>query len=196
MHHNREDRSNLLRHNPASSKFLQTLDISCVVSMSVGRSNPVEVDRKNKPHNSDGKNEFSLMAREVSRSQDLGALSVQSYALHATRNDQLDMDRMGKIPQLRRNFRQVSAISFVCVMVSTWEVLFLANTQGLTDGGLAGLFWSYLWTIVGFGLIAASLAEMASMAPTSGGMYHWVSEYAPPKYQTFLSYMTGTTEHF
>lgn len=36
-----------------------------------------------------------------------------------------------------------------------------------------------------------SLAEMASMCPTSGGQYHWVSEFAPPKYQRFLSYMTG-----
>ena len=36
-----------------------------------------------------------------------------------------------------------------------------------------------------------SLAEMASMAPISGGQYHWVSEFAPPKYQKFLSYFTG-----
>lgn len=28
-------------------------------------------------------------------------------------------------------------------------------------------------------------------APTSGGQYHWVSEFAPPKYQKFLSYVTG-----
>lgn len=40
-------------------------------------------------------------------------------------------------------------------------------------------------------LVNVSLAEMASMAPTSGGQYHWVSEFAPPKYQRFLSYFTG-----
>ncbi|RDW84572.1 hypothetical protein BP6252_02162 [Coleophoma cylindrospora] len=28
-------------------------------------------------------------------------------------------------------------------------------------------------------------------APTSGGQYHWVSEFAPPKYQKFLSYAAG-----
>ena len=93
-------------------------------------------------------------------------------SLRYTQNDSLDMQRLGKPPQLRRSFRQISAISLICVLVSTWEVLFLANDQGLADGGLAGLFWSYLWTLVGFALIAASLAEMSSMAPTSGGMYH------------------------
>lgn len=82
-----------------------------------------------------------------------------------------------------------------------------ANTQGLVNGGLAGLFWSYVWTFLGFSLIIMSLAEMASMyvahaarwsmlivrrAPTSGGQYHWVSEFAPPQYQKCLSYLTGT----
>jgi choline transport protein len=32
---------------------------------------------------------------------------------------------------------------------------------------------------------------MASMAPTSGGQYHWVSEFAPRRLQRFLSYMSG-----
>ncbi|CAG5153046.1 uncharacterized protein ALTATR162_LOCUS3013 [Alternaria atra] len=32
---------------------------------------------------------------------------------------------------------------------------------------------------------------MASMAPTSGGQYHWVSEFAPPEHQRFLSYVVG-----
>lgn len=32
---------------------------------------------------------------------------------------------------------------------------------------------------------------MASMAPTSGGQYHWVSEFAPSKYQQYLSHLTG-----
>ncbi|KAL5388826.1 hypothetical protein PMIN03_005600 [Paraphaeosphaeria minitans] len=28
-------------------------------------------------------------------------------------------------------------------------------------------------------------------APTSGGQYHWVSEFAPPRIQKFLSYIVG-----
>jgi choline transport protein len=36
-----------------------------------------------------------------------------------------------------------------------------------------------------------SLAEMASMAPTAGGQYHWVSEFAPPSIQKPASYFIG-----
>jgi amino acid transporter len=53
------------------------------------------------------------------------------------------------------------------------------------------MFWSYIWTFIGFGFIIASLSEMASIAPTDGGQYHWVSEFASPRYQKFLSYITG-----
>jgi hypothetical protein len=39
--------------------------------------------------------------------------------------------------------------------------------------------------------VVLSLAEMESMAPTSGGQYHWVSEFAPANCQKILSYASG-----
>ncbi|KAJ5472379.1 hypothetical protein N7530_006380 [Penicillium desertorum] len=66
-----------------------------------------------------------------------------------------------------------------------------SNYQGLENGGLADMFWSCIWTFIGFGYIIASLSEMASIAPTDGGQYHWVSEFSSPRYQKFLSYITG-----
>ncbi|KAH1486697.1 hypothetical protein LV164_008420 [Aspergillus fumigatus] len=105
--------------------------------------------------------------------------------------DDHDMQRMGKVQELKRNLRPLAALSFASVLQATWEFILISNTQGLENGGLAGMVWSYLWTFVGFGFIIASLSEMASMAPTSGGQYHWVSEFASPRYQKFLSYLTG-----
>ena len=34
---------------------------------------------------------------------------------------------------------------------------------------------------------------MSDRAPTSGGQYHWVSEFSPPEYQKFASYAAGQT---
>ena len=114
-----------------------------------------------------------------------------TYGKNHTVHDEKDMDRMGRKQELIRNFRPLSAFSFTVVLQATWEFLLISNTQGLVDGGLAGLFWSYIWTFIGFGIVIVSLAEMASMAPISGGQYHWVSEFAPPRYQKSLSYITG-----
>ncbi|GAM91342.1 hypothetical protein ANO11243_093910 [Dothideomycetidae sp. 11243] len=105
--------------------------------------------------------------------------------------DRNDMKRMGRVQEVRRVFRSYSLFSYTCIVMSTWEYLAFSLSAGLTYGGRGGLFWSY---IVEFGLImlvTASLAEMASMAPNAGGQYTWVAEFAPPKTQKFLSYLTG-----
>lgn len=108
-----------------------------------------------------------------------------------TEEDRKDMWRMGKKQELRRNFRFISTIGYATCVYGTWEILLTANTQGLTAGGLAGLFWSLVWCYAGQTFIVLSLAEMASMAPTAGGQYHWVSEFAPRSSQRLLSYFSG-----
>ncbi|KAG9512590.1 amino acid transporter, partial [Aureobasidium melanogenum] len=108
-----------------------------------------------------------------------------------TRTDAREMKRMGKKQELRRNFRTLSTIAFTIILQGTWEVLLTATTQGMTNGGLAGLVWSYIWTFFGFIFVVLSLAEMASMCPTAGGQYHWISEFAPPSQQKILSFLGG-----
>ncbi|KAF2096693.1 putative amino acid transporter [Rhizodiscina lignyota] len=108
-----------------------------------------------------------------------------------TQNDQRDMQRMGKSQQFRRNFKLITTIGFTTCVMGTWEILLTANTQGLVAGGLSGLFWSLCWAYIGQFFIVLSLAEMAAMAPTAGGQYHWVSEFAPRSSQRFLSYCSG-----
>lgn len=75
--------------------------------------------------------------------------------------------------------------------MATWEFVLVSLSVGLANGGFAGLFWCFITTILCYSSIVASLAEMESMAPTAGGQYHWVSEFAPPQYQRLLSYASG-----
>lgn len=56
---------------------------------------------------------------------------------------------MGKKQELRRKFRTISTIGFTSCVMGTWAILLTANTQGLTAGGLAGLFWSLCWAYAG-----------------------------------------------
>nr|OQO19071.1 hypothetical protein B0A51_14967 [Rachicladosporium sp. CCFEE 5018] len=61
----------------------------------------------------------------------------------------------------------------------------------LLNGGTAGTIWMTLIASLGMLTSTLSMAEMASISPTSGGQYHWVSEFAPPKLQKPLSYAVG-----
>ncbi|KAL0258810.1 hypothetical protein SLS55_006314 [Diplodia seriata] len=106
-------------------------------------------------------------------------------------NDVRDMLRLGKKQEFKRNFGFLATLGFVSIYMATWEFVLVSLSAGFINGGFAGLFWTFIGTVTCYATIVASLAEMESMAATSGGQYHWVSEFAPPQHQKFLSYSAG-----
>ncbi|KAG6988546.1 PAN2-PAN3 deadenylation complex subunit PAN3 [Physcia stellaris] len=116
----------------------------------------------------------------------------QSLSLtDGTAEDKYDMTRIGKKQELRRNFHFISIMAFMVMVVNTWATILYTISYGLIDGGLAGLVWMFLFAACGMATVTLSLAEMASMAPTSGGQYHWASEFAPRSIQKSVSYING-----
>lgn len=113
------------------------------------------------------------------------------YGIGETANDVSDMRRLGKKQEFRRNFSFLATLGFISIYMATWEFVLVSLSVGLLNGGFGGLFWVFIGTIVCYSSVVVSLAEMESMAPTSGGQYHWVSEFAPPEYQKVASYAAG-----
>ena len=108
-----------------------------------------------------------------------------------TSYDRKDMARLGKRQELRRNFQFVPIFGFAACLMITWEAVLAAASYALPNGGRPAVIWTFVFSLFGFGAAIFSMAEMASMAPTSGGQYHWVSEFAPPSTQKILSYVIG-----
>ncbi|THY96135.1 amino acid transporter-like protein [Aureobasidium pullulans] len=127
----------------------------------------------------------------VSDGEKNAAVMTVPPRFRGTHADQKDMAMLGKPQELRRNFRFVTMLGFASTVMSSWELLLPLWSFVLTDGGTPILFWGFI--VVGFimGLVYASIAELASMSPTSGGQYHWVSECAPVSVRKLLSYTTG-----
>lgn len=90
-----------------------------------------------------------------------------------TQQDVYDMQRLGKKQLFKRNFSFLSTLGFISIYMATWEFVLVSLALGLLNGGFAGLFWTFIGTVLCYSTIVASLAEMESMAPTSGGQYHW-----------------------
>ncbi|KAL8758371.1 MAG: hypothetical protein Q9199_001546 [Rusavskia elegans] len=105
--------------------------------------------------------------------------------------DEEELAAQGKKQQTNRNFGFMGILGFSCMLMLTWEAMFTVFVYGLTDGGPAGLVYGYLFCWFGYFTVVASLAELASMAPTAGGQYHWVYLLSPPAWRNFLSYLTG-----
>ncbi|CAM1509634.1 Fc.00g033730.m01.CDS01 [Cosmosporella sp. VM-42] len=104
-------------------------------------------------------------------------------------NDQLA--RLGKKQVLKRNFGFMSILGFSCTILITWEAVTVLFAQGLNNGGTAGVIYSFLIVWAGNISVFSTMCELASMAPTSGGQYHWVAMMAPRSCAKFLSYITG-----
>lgn len=67
----------------------------------------------------------------------------------------------------------------------------MSFAPGLANGGPAGLVYGFIFVWAGNLTVFSTLCELVSMAPTSGGQYHWVSMLAPRFCSKFLSYITG-----
>lgn len=61
------------------------------------------------------------------------------------------------------------------------------------SGGPAGLLYGFFLTWFGTLSVFIVMGELASMIPTAGGQYHWVSVLAPKSAKRSLSYLAGTS---
>ncbi|KAI1455476.1 amino acid transporter [Annulohypoxylon moriforme] len=109
-------------------------------------------------------------------------------------HDDFGLVRLGKKPVLKRNFGFMAILGFSCTVLITWEGSLIGFISGLQNGGPSGIIYSFLIVWVGTLSVFATLSEMVSMAPTSGGQYHWVSMLAPPSSRKFFGYITGWLE--
>lgn len=100
---------------------------------------------------------------------DQDASSVVKEIYRGTPADQHDMEVLGVKQVLRRNYRLVPMLGFSSIAVISWEIAPFLMSFALVDGGPAAMFWGLVVGAVGFFLVYASLAEVASMFPTAGG---------------------------
>ncbi|KAI1445420.1 amino acid transporter [Annulohypoxylon stygium] len=118
---------------------------------------------------------------------------VQSSNGPSSRDD-FQLARLGKRPVLKRNFGFMAILGFSCTVLITWEGSLIGFISGLQNGGPSGIIYSFLVVWVGMLSVFSTLSELVSMAPTSGGQYHWVSILAPPSSRKFFGYITGWLE--
>ncbi|KAK3044138.1 hypothetical protein LTS18_002079 [Coniosporium uncinatum] len=122
----------------------------------------------------DEKHVASTIAMDASESDS------PSSSFGGQKEDVTDMKRLGKKQQFtaitcRILYNTDLLAAQIRIMVDHGLHWLNGNSvfsTGVYAGGFAGLFWSFLITCILSAPIVASLAEMDSMAPTSGGQYH------------------------
>ncbi|CAF1661341.1 unnamed protein product [Rotaria magnacalcarata] len=98
---------------------------------------------------------------------------------------------MGYKAELPRSlsFFSVLGLSFAIMAVPFGESTTLSI--GLTNGGPVTIFYGWIFITIISTIIAASLAEICSAYPTSGGVYYWSAILANKKWGSLASWTTG-----
>ncbi|KZS88841.1 amino acid transporter [Sistotremastrum niveocremeum HHB9708] len=79
------------------------------------------------------------------------------------------------------------AFSIIGLLPSIASVLFNA----IPNGGPAAMVWGWLVASLFILAVGASMAELASAQPTSGGLYFWTYSLSSPRWKCFLSWVVG-----
>ncbi|KAF2424843.1 amino acid transporter [Tothia fuscella] len=98
---------------------------------------------------------------------------------------------LGKKQVLKRRFGFWSLFAFAVCELITWETVLALFSQGLENGGPAGLIYGFLIAWLSTLSVYTVISELASVAPIASGQYFWVYMLAPSGYKKISSYMIG-----
>ncbi|KAG0693916.1 amino acid/polyamine transporter I [Suillus ampliporus] len=105
--------------------------------------------------------------------------------------DEAILAKLGYKQEFRREFTPLEvcelAFSFTGVLPGIAAMLFYA----LPNGGPFAMVWGWAVASPFILCIGLAMAELASAAPTSGGLYYWTYSLASPRCRNFLSWIVG-----
>ncbi|KAF1812576.1 amino acid transporter [Eremomyces bilateralis CBS 781.70] len=92
---------------------------------------------------------------------------------------------------MKKSIGAVTMISLCFNICNSWAGLSASSQIALIQGGPATLLYGMMITASAYMAIALSMGELASVYPTAGGQYHFVSILAPKRFNRGLSYTCG-----
>jgi choline transport protein len=84
----------------------------------------------------------------------------------------------------------LETISAGWIISNSWAGIAATFALAIAQGGPVTLIYGPIIMFLLVGACAASLAELASVYPTAGGQYHWVSILAPERWSRGLVRIT------
>lgn len=97
----------------------------------------------------------------------------------------------GHVQELDRNFNLLSAAGVGLVVGNVWPAVGGSILVAIFNGGPPGVIWEFIVVSVFYWIVAASIAELASAIPSSGGVYHWASVTPGKRWGRMIGFFTG-----
>ncbi|PYI23761.1 amino acid transporter [Aspergillus violaceofuscus CBS 115571] len=106
---------------------------------------------------------------------DLAAIELHSPSDGRRSSVSAPINASGHKQELDRNFGFINICGLALTSGNTWIALGGSIVTAIYDGGPPGVIYEMIAASFFYWFIAASLAELASSMPSSGGVYHWAT---------------------
>ena len=102
----------------------------------------------------------------------------------------------GHADQLHRQYGLLSICGLALTVDNAWVALGTSLAVSIYNGGAPGVIWELWIAAFYYSFINASIAEFASSVPSSGGVYHWATITAGPKWGRPVGFFAGALNYF
>ncbi|ORY67352.1 amino acid permease [Pseudomassariella vexata] len=106
-------------------------------------------------------------------------------------DDEAALAALGYKQQFKREFSAWTTFAVSFAVMGLLPSIATTMWYGIGYAGPAANTWGWLISVVFIMCVAASMAELASSMPTSGGLYYAAAVLAGPKYGPFAAWITG-----
>ncbi|GAA5832508.1 hypothetical protein JCM11251_001352 [Rhodosporidiobolus azoricus] len=111
--------------------------------------------------------------------------------VYITRDEVNEVTRREQNHGQLRNFSMLSMIGLAYCILNSWTAMAASLSVVLPSGGPVAVLWGLCTSFIGILALAASLAEICHVFPSSGGPYHWAAILSPPQWSNIISWYTG-----
>ncbi|KAJ3107097.1 hypothetical protein HK100_003641, partial [Physocladia obscura] len=128
----------------------------------------------------------------------MSELSIENDETHVQESDESRLKELGYRQELFRALNAFANFGIAFTILSEPMSVLPLIYLGLGAGGPQGMLitWSsdqcfrpIISVLSAF--VAASMSEIVSSYPTSGGLYYWSASLSGPMWAPYISYMTG-----
>ncbi|KAF8130357.1 amino acid/polyamine transporter I [Boletus edulis] len=107
------------------------------------------------------------------------------------RTDEQLLAELGYKQEFKRVFTPLEVFGIAFSIIGLLPSIASVLAYSLPNGGPSAMVWG--WAVASFFIfcIGLSMAELASAAPTAGGLYFWTHSLSSPRYRNLLSWVVG-----
>lgn len=111
--------------------------------------------------------------------------------VHGNTSEAARLAELGYKAELPRNLSLITVLGLSFSIIAAPFGLSTSVSFSLINGGAPTYFFGWLFLSIITLAMAASLGELCSAWPTSGGVYVWSANVSPQKYKRIVSFCTG-----